>query len=227
MANKTHFSPASEEGHFYGLVDEGRYLRQSSLYKQILPRPVRRSFSEGGTPSRQIRSLPAYQVGPRNLFTPLETCLLFLMGRNPWLINDLRACKVLYICRVSSTDAERSLQNHPFLTNKANFRKSQMNVNTFITTNYEQRTMNYEIKNKANSKPIQTQYKANTNPIQSQFKPKQTQFSNNTISEIPQSIKLKASPDSSCIKYDNLGNYLIPYLYSPFLLKIMTVILRY
>ncbi len=40
-----------------------------------------------------------------------------------------------------------------------------MNVSSFITTNYEQRTMNYEIKNKPN-----------TNPIQTQFKPKQTQF---------------------------------------------------
>ena len=38
MTNKTHFSPASEKGHFDGLVDEGRYLRQSLLYKQILPR---------------------------------------------------------------------------------------------------------------------------------------------------------------------------------------------
>jgi hypothetical protein len=34
--------------------------------------------------------LPTYQVGPRNL-------------RNPWLINDLRACKALYICREIST----------------------------------------------------------------------------------------------------------------------------
>ena len=62
------------------------------------------------------------------------------------------------------------------MQNKANFQKSQVNISPFITTNYEQRTMNYEVKNKANSKPIQTQFKANTNPIQSQYKPKQTQF---------------------------------------------------
>jgi hypothetical protein len=31
-------------------------------------------------------------------------------------------------------------------------------------------------KNKANSKPIQTQFKANTNPIQTQYKAKQSQF---------------------------------------------------
>jgi len=58
-----------------------------------------------------------------------------------------------------STTVENPLQIHPFLTNKANFRKSQMNVNTVITMNYEQRTMNYEIKNKANSNPIQSQTK--------------------------------------------------------------------
>ena len=72
---------------------------------------------------------------------------------------------------VISTLVENPLQISPFLTNKANFRKSQMNVNTFITMNYEQRTMNYEIKNKANSNPIQSQFKPNTKPIQTQFKP--------------------------------------------------------
>jgi len=41
-------------------------------------------------------SLPTYQVGPPNLFTPLETCLLFLMGCNSWLINDLRLRKISY-----------------------------------------------------------------------------------------------------------------------------------
>jgi len=75
-----------------------------------------------------------------------------------------------------STLVERTLQIAPFLTNKANFRKSQMNVTCFLTMNYEQRTMNYEIKNKPNSKPIQTQYKPNTNPNKPNTKPIQTQF---------------------------------------------------
>jgi len=57
------------------------------------------------------------------------------------------------------------------MQNKANFPDTQMNASLFITMNYEHRTMNYEIKNKANSNPKQTQYKANTNPIQSQTKP--------------------------------------------------------
>jgi hypothetical protein len=57
------------------------------------------------------------------------------------------------------------------MQNKANFRKSQMNISTVITMNYEQSTMNYEIKNKANSNPKQTQNKPNTNPIQTQYKP--------------------------------------------------------
>jgi hypothetical protein len=62
------------------------------------------------------------------------------------------------------------------MQNKPNFMDDQMNVSSFITIDYEQRTMNYQIKNKPNTKPIQTQYKANTNPIQTQYKPKQTQF---------------------------------------------------
>ena len=134
---------------------------KSSLLEKSLPR----------TPRWQIRSLPTYQVGPRNLFTPLETCLLFLMGRNPWLINDLRPNKALYACRASSTDVERTLQIHLFLTNKANFQKSQMNVSYFHTRNYEKKGHLVKWENKANTNPIQSQYKANSNPIQSQYKP--------------------------------------------------------
>jgi len=124
---------------------------------------------------RQIRSLPTYQVGPRNLFTPLETCLLFLMGRNLWLINDLRLRKITYE------------KINLFMQNKPNFRKSQMNVSNLLIDNYDKKDTWSSGKNKANSKPIQSQYKANTKPIQSQykantkpiqtqFKPKQTQF---------------------------------------------------
>jgi hypothetical protein len=47
------------------------------------------------------------------------------------------------------------------MQNKPNFLDDQMNVSSYITMNYEQRSMNYEVKNKANSKPIQTQYEPN------------------------------------------------------------------
>jgi hypothetical protein len=176
MTNKTHFLPAFEEGHFYGLVDEGKYLRQSSLYKQILPIPVRRSFSEGGTPSRPKTSMIPVA---KNLFTPLETCLLFLMGRNLRLINDLRLCNGFYICRASSTDVMSALQIHLFMQNKAKFKKVKSNLNKEITTDYEQMdTWSRGTKqsqtnpNKAKTNPIL----ANKTPIQTQFKPKQTQF---------------------------------------------------
>jgi len=75
-----------------------------------------------------------------------------------------------------STTVVSALQIHPFLQNKANFQKTQMDVTYCLTTNYEQRTMKYEIKNKANSKPIQSQFKPNfsqkyakTNPIKANF----------------------------------------------------------
>jgi hypothetical protein len=127
---------------------------KSSLLEQSLPR----------TPIRQIRSLPTYQVGPRNL------C-------NPRLINDLRACKVLYNCRETFTDVMSALQIRPFLTNKANFRKSQMNINKVLTRDYENRTLGQLGK----TKPIQTQYKPNSNPIKAKTNPIQTQT--NPISE--------------------------------------------
>ena len=58
-----------------------------------------------------------------------------------------------------------------FMQNKANFRKSQMNVTKVITTDYEKRTLSEPGKNKANSNPI----KANTNPIKANIMPKQIQ----------------------------------------------------
>jgi len=78
-----------------------------------------------------------------------------------------------------STTVESALQISSFLTNKANFRKSQMNVSIFSQKDYENKTLGGSGKNKPNSKPIQTQsnpIKANKMPKQTQFKPKQSQF---------------------------------------------------
>jgi len=52
------------------------------------------------------------------------------------------------------TTVERPLQIDPFMQNKPNFRKAKMNVTTFKSMNYEQRTMNDANKNKPNSNPI-------------------------------------------------------------------------
>jgi len=82
--------------------------------------------------SRQIQSLTAYQV-------ILWSLLIYQVGPrnqcNPRLIKDLRSTK----------DYVR--KNKLFLQNEPNFKKSQMYLSPFITTNYEQRTMNYEVKN--------------------------------------------------------------------------------
>ncbi len=80
-------------------------------------------------------------------------------------------------------------KNNKNMQNKANFRKSQMNVNKVLTKDYEQMDTWWSGKTKpiqSQLKPIQSQFKpikANSNPIkankmpkQTQFKPKQTQF---------------------------------------------------
>jgi hypothetical protein len=154
MTNKTHFSPASEKGHFDGLVDEGKYLRQSSLYKQILPR----------TPSR-----PKTSVNPVILsnFSSCSSCLrgekISVISVKPRLIKDLRSTKV-YVRK-----------NNLFMQNKANFQKSQMNLSKVLVVDYDKMDTWSSGKNKPNSKPIQTQFKANTNPKQTQYKANQTQ----------------------------------------------------
>ncbi len=61
------------------------------------------------------------------------------------------------------------------MQNKANFRKSQMYVNDFITNDYD----NWTLGQRGKTKPIQSQLKpikANKMPKQTQFKPKQSQF---------------------------------------------------
>ena len=70
------------------------------------------------------------------------------------------------------TLVERALQIRPFMQNKPNLPKAQMNLSTVLTKNYEQITMNNELKNKPNTKPI----KANTKPIIANKMPKQTQY---------------------------------------------------
>jgi hypothetical protein len=126
MTKKVLISLAFEEGHFNGLVDEGEYLRQSLLYKQIQPRPVRcsgsfialaKKDSEGGTPSRQKTICV-------NLVNPVKktSCLGIFVAINPFnqrnlclgyprLINDLRSTK----------DYVR--KNNLFLQNEPNFTK--------------------------------------------------------------------------------------------------------
>jgi hypothetical protein len=131
MVNKVLISPAFEKGHFNGIVDEGKYLRQSSLYKQIPPRPVRRSFSEGGTTSRLKTSQPSVAKNPFNQRNPrlnissCSSCPSWLKNPfnlcNPRLINDLQLCDELYISRDSSTDVMSALQIHLFMQNKAKF----------------------------------------------------------------------------------------------------------
>ncbi len=160
---------------------------KSSLSEQSLPRLVRHPF--GGTPSRPKTSVNPVKLSnfssflcafcaflwlknPRNLRLK-NSCLCVFVAinpfnqRNPWLINYLRACKALYKCRETFTDVMSALQIGPFCSNKANFRKSQMNVTDLLTKDYDQMDTWLSGKNKPNSNPIQTQFK----PNQSQYKP--------------------------------------------------------
>ncbi len=52
----------------------------------------------------------------------------------------LRACKSLYNCRETFTDVMSALQIQLFLQNKAKFKKAKMNVSSFITKDYENKS---------------------------------------------------------------------------------------
>jgi len=111
--------------------------------------------------SRQIRSLPNYQVSLWSLPTchvgPQNPC-------NPRLINDLRLRRITY------EKIKLFLQNEP------NFRKSQVNVTDLLKRIYEKMDTWSIRKNEPKTnpiepktKPIQSQYKTKTKPIQTQF----------------------------------------------------------
>ena len=70
------------------------------------------------------------------------------------------------------TTVKRSLQINLFMQNKPNFRKSQMNVTSLITADYDKRTLGRRGKNEPKTNPI----KANKMPKRTQYKAKQTQF---------------------------------------------------
>jgi hypothetical protein len=78
---------------------------------------------------------------------------------NSWLSNTQYALRNTHD-EIASTTVKNPLQIAPFCSNKANFRKSQMNVTSLITADYVKRTLGQHGKNKPNSNPIQSQ----TNP---------------------------------------------------------------
>jgi len=130
MTKKHLFSRLLKKAVSMALWMKASLCGKSSLLEQILPR----------TPSRPIRSLPTYQVGPCN-------------PRNPWLINDLRVCKELYKCRETFTGVMSALQIKLFMQNKANFRKSQMNINKVLTKDYENKTLGERGKKQSQTNP--------------------------------------------------------------------------
>ena len=63
------------------------------------------------------------------------------------------------LCLRSSTTVEDSLQIGPFMQNKPNFQKSQMNVNPYNKSDYENKSNRTLGQNKPNSNPIKPNLK--------------------------------------------------------------------
>ncbi len=90
----------------------------------------------------------------KNPFNPRNLC-----PRYQRLINDLRLFKALYNCRETSTGIESSLQIRLFMQNKANFRKSQINVNKVLTKDYEKMDTWWSGKNEPKTNPNEPKFK--------------------------------------------------------------------
>jgi len=209
MTENNRFSPASEKGHFDGLVDEGKYLRQSSLYKQIMPRTQSRPKTSTISVNPVILSIssscPSCASWLQKPFNQRNLC-----PRYPRLINDLRLRKITYEkinlflqnepnfrkSQVNVSDLLKrnydqldtwSIRKNEPKTNpnepktNPNPKKAEMNVTTCLTMNYEQRTMNDEKK------------RTQTNPKRTRF---QRQFWRQTMPNL--TIKTRPKPLASC-----------------------------
>ena len=106
---------------------------------------------------------------------------------------------VLYNCRGHSTNVVDSLQIKLFLQNKANFRKSQMNVTKVLTKNYDK----MDTWSSGKTKPIQSQSKpiqSQSNPIKANKTPKQTQYKPNQI-QSPAGSSAARKKSISCARH--------------------------
>ncbi len=100
------------------------------------------------------------------------------MVTEPQILSSFspRACPRCMLTCFSAGDRETSTNQLLFMQNKPNFQKAKMNVNSLITTDYENKSNWTLSENKPNTNPI----KANTKPIQSQSKPIKCQNKPNT-----------------------------------------------
>jgi len=111
-----------------------------------------------------ILSSPACQKVLEIRFITLFLCALVPLWlknpfnqRNPRLMKYLRA---YYLCAYKALHLSRTLYKSAlFMQNKANFQKSQMNVNPYNTTDYGNKSDWTLGENKPNTKPIQSQSK--------------------------------------------------------------------
>ena len=161
---------------------------KSSLLEQSLPR----------TPSRLKTSAISVAKNLCNLWLIFRAFLWLknpINQRNPRLMNHLHAFDIF-------TLVENPLQICSlFMQNEPNFRKSQMNISTIITTDYENKTLSGPGKNEPKTNPI----KANTNPIKANIMPKQTQYEPNLSRRSLWRSRIKANFKGS--KEKNVQNW--------------------
>jgi hypothetical protein len=147
MTKKDLFSRLLKKAVSMALWTKASLCVKSSLLEQSLPR----------TPGRPKTLCSLW------LYSSCSSCLrgdkIREISVNPWLINDLRDYKALYNCRETFTDVMSPLQIRLFMQNEPNFRKSQMNVNKVLTSDYDKRTLGERGKKQSQTNPIKAKLK--------------------------------------------------------------------
>ena len=102
----------------------------------------------------------------------------------PFTLLPIYSFAHLRAYKAHSTSVESSLQINLFMQNKANFRKSQMNVSIVYTKVYVNETLGQRGKNEPKTNPNEPN-QSQLNPIKANKMPKQTQYEPNQTQCLP------------------------------------------
>jgi len=175
MTKNNRFSLASEKGHFDGLVDDGKYSRQSLLFKQILQRTQSWLKICVNPPHLRLKiRVHSWVINTQYLLRILtyEIINLFLQNEPNFRKSQMNVTDLLKR-NYEQMDTWLIRKNEPKTNPKRTqiepkLKKAKMNANSIITKDYEN-ISNWAIcENETKTKPIYlgvASGEAGTNPI--------------------------------------------------------------
>jgi len=153
MANKTPFSPASEKGHFDGLVDEGKPLRQKLAFRAEFAKNTKLAENlrkSAPSASKNSCSFVDYQYAIRSTNSYVRNYQQNMQNEPNFRKSQVNVTFFITM-NYDQMDTWSIRKNEPKTNpNEPKVKMGKINITTCLTMNYEQRTMNDEKKRTQN-----------------------------------------------------------------------------